>query len=566
MYRSFDVSDLDKDSMEYYAFLYSSAKTTFDIDPITADEKTQKKIRKHTRKEYLRYFDSENKPSEYTADSKSNNEFFEFLSYCNEYVLAEAEESRTRFERSVSDFSPDVANVFYRFFEESGCCECITKSDGELHLLSDDFDSYEETLVLHLTRDIDIAGFDYLSFADARILKERDRYILECTGECEATSDSTLLNICFDTAKCIKTFFRVEFTDFVQSPWHMLSYLAYDILDNIERRNSCNDREAEILPLLRELTLLHPFVRENKFHSDEIDFGLLKCYSAKYGLSHLSPLFDIAAKKLNNASDTYMSFYRLDEELNKSKCEEMWRELYDLITNSQAEYIRKSEALHCTEFNELRANVEKSFHALGYSGEYPTFYKKGKIGKIRLVESYGMSYFIGTEKNVEYRVECLEKVIGNELVITFLCGTALLKKGENICDIYSCCFNVGGRRLFKSFECNNQKVDLSVLIATKKAECLSLSKEERKEFTDVFSAEPFSRLTFITEFLFCGALFAILIMLMVVVIVSSVTALLFDVGDIPEALSQMPWLMIFLISFIGFGGDMAICDFFAKRK
>lgn len=561
-----DDTVFEKDGVEYLSLVYWSAKVSFDVSPELADEKTQKKIRKRVNKEYLRHWEQYDEFSDYIGEQKSDDEFFAFLSECNKHTENEEKENKQLFRRSVSAFSSDVADALYVLTQSEVECEYITKNGEELSVVFEELDSRRKLLVFHLVRDIDISAFDWFSFAGCSISKEQDGYVLNCTGGNDKSCEFEPLCIYFNDIKCKTEFFRVEFTDFIQSPWHTLSYLAYDLLDNIEVRNGCNDKEAEILPLLRELTLLNPFVRENEFRTDKVDFSLLKGYAAKHGLSHLSPLFDNVAKKLNNASDTYMSFYELYGELCKSKCEEMWREFYDLITDSQAEYIRKSEALNCAEFDELRANVEKSFHALGYSGEYPMFYKKGKIGKIHLAESYGMSYFVGMGKNAEYRVQCLEKVIGNELSITFLCGTALPKKHEKVCDIYSCCFNGGGRRLFKSFGCDNQKIDSSVLVATKRAECISLSKEERTEFANYYFAEPFSRSTFITEFLFCGALFAILMTFAAVVIVSSVTALLFDVGDIPEVLSQMPWLMIFLISFIGFGGDMAITDYLAKRK
>lgn len=561
-----DDTVFEKDGVEYLSFVYWSAKISFDISPELADEKTQREIRKRVNKEYLRHWKLYDEFSDYIGKQKSDSEFFAFLSECNKHTDSEAEKSKQHFMRSVSDFSSDVADALYALTQTEVECESITKSGEELSVVFEEFDSRRKMLVFHLVRDIDIGAFDWFSFADCKISKEQIGYVLNFTGESEESCESVMLSIHFDDIKYKAEFYRVEFTDFIQSPWHTLSYLAHDLLDNIKARKGCNDKEAEIIPVLNELTLLHSFDWENKSRSEKVDFNLLKGYAAKHGLSHLLPLFDNAAKKLNNASDAYMSFYELCDELSDSKCEEMWRELYDLITDSQAEYIGKSEALRRAEFDELRANVEERFHSLGYSGEYPTFYKKGKMDKIHLAESYGMSYFVGKEKNVEYRVQCLEKIIGNELSITFLCGTALLKKHEKIRDIYSCCFNGGGRRLFKAFECNNQKIDSSVLVATKRAECIGLSKEERKEFPNCYSTEPFSRSTFITEFLFCGALFAILITLAIVVIVSAVAALVFDVGDIPEALSKIPWLLIFLISFIGFGGDMAITDYLASRK
>ena len=85
---------------------------------------------------------------------------------------------------------------------------------------------------------------------------------------------------------------------------------------------------------------------------------------------------------------------------------------------------------------------------LGYKGNYPNFYKDGEILRPHLAKSYETVYLVGREKNVKHIVHCFESCDKESLNIFLLCGTALLKKGEEATDIISCLFNAKGRRIF----------------------------------------------------------------------------------------------------------------------
>lgn len=67
-------------------------------------------------------------------------------------------------------------------------------------------------------------------------------------------------------------------------------------------------------------------------------------------------------------------------------------------------------------------------------------------------------------------------------------------------------------------------------------------------------------------FLFTGGLFAVSMTVIAVILTCLVTAILVGVGDIPEMLAQMPWLLFFMIGFVGFGLSMAVMDFKSQNK
>ena len=72
---------------------------------------------------------------------------------------------------------------------------------------------------------------------------------------------------------------------------------------------------------------------------------------------------------------------------------------------------------------------------------FSIFVKQGEMKKIHLAESYGRSYFVGKEKNVQYYIKCLEIGYDDSYEINFICGTAILKNGESTEDIFDCLFD-----------------------------------------------------------------------------------------------------------------------------
>ena len=251
--------------------------------------------------------------------------------------------------------------------------------------------------------------------------------------------------------------------------------------------------------------------------------------------------------------------------LNDAKCESLWRELYELVADTQAEYTDKMLSYDQKKLNNIRSEIEECFHDLGYEGKYPTFVKKGALKGIRLEESYDQSYFVGREKYAQYMVECREILYGDMLHIQFICGTAFLKKSETVPDIYSCCFNKKGRRIFKKFLWDAAEMDALpqyVTIAAKRAECTKLNKKEK----GLLGNTAGSWLYFALMFLFMGGMFAVLFTAAMFLFFCGLTAVLDGFGTMMEMIKEFPWWLMLVMSFVGFGGAMTIVDIKAKNK
>ena len=185
-----------------------------------------------------------------------------------------------------------------------------------------------------------------------------------------------------------------------------------------------------------------------------------------------------------------------------------------------------------------------------------------------------MTYFVGPEKHAQYFVHCSEYFDENAyLTVQFLCGTALLKKGEKGTDIYGCLFRAGGRRLFHTVhgviplqnaeETAWEDLEISLDIAVKKAECQKLSKAEKKQYYG--NTIPGFGM-FLRIFLVAGGMFGVAMTLIALLLCVLATAAFGRFSDIPEMLKAIPWGLLLAIGWIGFGGAMGIAEVLAGRK
>ena len=559
-----DISKLDINHIELFGLAYSVAIEVFDVEPIKATEKIQRKIRKWVNKTYIDGNDLPKKVLNFIDDSKSDSEFIEFLAECSKHIEEHGSWKKQLFEKVAIDFSEDVKKAFIHLFETMQYCETVEKQEGKIIFTLDESDSYKRKLVLHTSKENPIDNFDLFGFGDAQIVKEENGYKLICVAENFEAETSVPIGIFFDQATTEIDVYRADRRDFNDNPWESLVFMASDILEkDYLGAKFFNQKEQDLMPLLKELRALS--VWAPLYDEETPDFEILKQYLQKHNAIHLVPLIDKAGKREKGKLVNPLLFSRLTSKLNETSCESLWRELYELVVETQEGYTDKILSYNQTKLNKIRLQIEKKFHNLGYEGKYPSFRKKGAIKGIRLEESYNQSYFVGAEKNVEHIIECREFLNCDVLNIQFICGTALLKKGESITDIYSCCFNKKGRRLYKKFCWDAEDTDVLeqfITIATKKAECTKLNKKEK----ELLGNGTVSWQYFVSMFIFAGGLFAVLMTAATFLILCLVTAILDGFSGILDMIKQMPWWLFFAISFVGFGGAMAIVDAKAKTK
>lgn len=559
-----DISKLDLNYIELFALAYSVAEQVFDIEPIQASPRKQKKIRKWVNKTYIEGDDLPKKVLNFIDSSRSDSEFFEFMVACSEHITQHGTWKRQLFEKVAIDFPEDVKRAFIHLFETMEYCETIEKQENKIIFTLDESDAYKRKLILHTSEESFVDDFDILGFSDAQIIKEENGYKLICVAENFEKETSVPIRIFFEQATTEIEIYRADRRDFNDNPWESLAFMAFDILEKNDLGTEYfNQKERDLIPLLKELRALSVWA---PLYDEEIhNFKILKQYITKHNLLHLIPLVDKIAARNKNRPKSPLLLLRLTSKLNEAICESLWRELYELVVDTQEEYADIILSYNQEELNKIRFQIEETFHSLGYEGKYPNFNKKGAIKGIRLEESYNQTYFVGAEKNVQHIVQCREFFNCDTLNVQFICGTALLKKCETIDDVYSCCFNKNGRRLFKKF-CwdteNTDNLNQFITIASKKAECTKLSKKEK----ELLGNGTVTWQYFISMFIFAGSLFAILMTAAIFLILCLVTAIIVGFGSILDMIKQMPWWLFFAIGFVGFGGAMAIVDTKAKMK
>ena len=409
---------------------------------------------------------------------------------------------------------------------------------------------------------------DALCFEEGSLVKEGSRYLLTGQAINYSRDTSTAFTLSFSDIRLDVAPYRANIGYFYENPWAFLNSLSSAILDRAGD-SGCppNSLEEALFPLAIEICALfygtsHPCS----------GFPQLKTLIGRHGFTELLPMVTALEKAIPNREKARRISQKLVAKLNTLKYEPLWREIFQRFTDSQASYPSK-EALICPPpfLQETRIRIQKLLEDLGFTGTYPDFVKRGSIPGIRLTESYGMTYWVGHEKNAVFYIHCSENVWEDMLDITFLCGTALLRPGESAGDIYTCAFNAKGRRIFHtvnyscSYEPDPQEspddLALKTGIAAKRAQLCKLTKQERKAAPQV-NLLPL----FLWIFLFGGGLFSIF-MNLGMAILCAIVAWIFDgLSGIPGLLAALPWWQTILFAWLSFGGIMGLVTVLAAKE
>ena len=563
-----DITEIDFYLIEHFALSYCSAETVFDVEPVNASSDKQKEIRKWITKTYFAEELYTPETEKYIGKNASDSDFINFLKKCSDHVQQIENEKKQAFDDVCQELSPRAKDMIRKLMESDILCYKIKKVGSDVQIKIHFGSGYTTILVF------ENASFDYdeivedICFTDSTIIKRNDKYVF--TAEFENAEEYTPFSITFTDARIDVLITNACEATFVNTPWMHLFSIASTILSKCNLYpETLNDTEKELMPLVAEISGLLPYnVVPEELKSD--GFPILKSYLEEPGYSKPLKLLE---KHEKDTTGKYKFALKLLKELHEKKYEPLWRKIYNLISESQKDYPSSAEEF-CSEksLSEIRGKIQAYLESKGYFGTYPDFIKHDSIRSYRLAEAYNMSYFVGAEKNVIYHIHCSEEFSDDQLSIDFLCGTQLLKKNEEPGDIYSCMFNSNGRCFFNKVlygcdctddgEIATEKLEQFVHIAVKKAELQKLTKEERKllgqlkySFVSIFSS----------AFLLMGGLFATLMTLGLMLIALLITAILIP-EEIPSMFAEMPWFLLFSLSWILFGGAMGIITALTERK
>lgn len=554
-----DLSNIKDGYIEYFAAIYEQAKHDAGKEPLLLSEKKRKKLQNDIFKFYE---EAESFPDEISKEFKEN--CLDFLSLCETEAIKRRQTRQEEFDEACVLFDGDTKSAFKEIIG-SDLFHIAKQTAEETEFVIEDLSSFGRSLVLEGLEKGDIPDMPIIFCS---LKKCGDKFCLY--GAMQDYDDCKLYNfeIKFSSAKCeTKIYNCSEDFGYAETAWNIL----YNICTAIKTKNDslhggCNDKEKELMPLIEEIVALFDLTQIKS----ECNFKELKSIAQKHDCKKLLQKIIKTEKKTCGTLSYTKNALQLIYALNNKKYENIWREIYDKLQNSQSEYGKKAETLCPPDIlKSAKEKITEQMNLLGYKGNYPNLYKYGEILRPHLAKSYETVYLVGREKNVKHIVHCFESCNKESLNIFLLCGTALLKKGEEANDIISCLFNAKGRRIFsgisqyipfEDYEKNIDELNLFASAAAKKSELKKLSKKEK---------EVCGRITFdngCLYYLIFGILFSLAFNICFFIFLFLLSLLFVTAKESWEAVLSLPWLGAFLFAALASAGAMSLVDFLSNHS
>lgn len=571
-----DITAIEKRFLRRLANVYAHVQAMLDPAPEEASEYKQKQIRRWLKKKYRKQLLC--LPEEIRAqltDSVSDRDALSFLKACKDRLAVILDSEKQEFYEIASSLSDDTRAALWTLAQGANW-PAVTCHGDDIEIVVDGTEAYRRRLFLKDVEGIpEGAEEDWFAAIELSLSRDGDRYCL--SGEVfDAMADGyQLYRFTFRDAETVTEVYNaINSICLWDHPWDFLIAAASGIVAKAYLPGAhCNDKELAMLPLLTEIAALDDW--------DEIPddfpftFPTLKALAAKYDGNTLVPLFDALGEKAPDSTEYTGQVQKIIAKLCEESMEPLWREVFDKIRASQADYPDK--ARECCPSPVLRATrdeIQTQMEQLGFAGTYPNFKKEGPLQGIHLEDSYDTAYVLGPKAHMVSHIHCIETVVDRELTVQFLCGTALLKEGETTQDIYSCLFNAGGRRLFHhteyqtllyepDFEYTPHDLSLYVSVAAKKSQLQRLTKDEQQSYSGMREA---SLHTFLIFLVVVGGVFGAAMTAVFMLLTALVTLLISGPDALPAVMSAAPWLPILLFCWIAYGGTMGLITTLAKRK
>lgn len=351
-----------------------------------------------------------------------------------------------------------------------------------------------------------------------------------------------------------------------ENPWYGLSAIAACLCTRAQLPWArCNPAEAALLPLCREIAALRCWAQ---YDVSLIRFPLLKAMVKEYRRGKALHLLEQMEHAPANRKRT--AAVSLIRELCRREYAPVWRVIFNQFRASQAGYPSMAELLCAPQpLQETRSAIERQMAQNGYTGTYPDFVKRGSFKGLHLENTYGRSYLLWNETHAQHHIHCAEAWgEPGALTVQFLCGAALLRKGEACGDIYDCMFNANGRRYFRTIRyaapahtANGGSLAQGVTIAMKKAQLQPLTKEEKQ--MDATAALNWKLLC---VFSLLGGGFAAVFWTLCMLLLTALIALIFGGPEaIVPLIRDFPWYLTGILWVVS-SAAIGLLAAFARRK
>lgn len=264
-----------------------------------------------------------------------------------------------------------------------------------------------------------------LCYDTINLVEENGSYILEITNY--ITNEYYKLK--FSNISVLLKAYSAEsdylFWLFVNNPWDYVISLANNINAHLNY-GIANQKEKRLFGLVKHL------IGEQFANIDSLP-AVLYDLIIKYNLKNvIKPPYDLTKPYLC-----------------KKKFEPFWREIFNLISDSQKELPSYFEEIVSKEaFEKHKHLITEQMNQWGYEGVYPDYYKKNSIIKPTLLKTYNLSHVVACEKYVEHHIHCYSFKNNDVIQTAFFVGTIFNKSDSDTSDIYSTMFDCGGRAIF----------------------------------------------------------------------------------------------------------------------
>ena len=465
-----DVTQLGEADLDTLTAIHTISECSPRISRYRSSDRKRRRARRLLKKKCRNQFSAlPNEIAEHLS-SLTDEEFFDFLQTCfNERLRRYRAERDSEFERlavfgekvrlaAVEATDNDTPSLEYR----DGTVT-ITVNEGAFYI----------RLKLHgVTEFTEDFNIENIFFAKFDYDEETGKYLFVSDD-----IDSTIRFAFTEAEAEFLPYDALGVRAISSSPWPTLSVACGCILHKsmLVPELLC-EREKELLPLIREISTLI-------FAEEDIKFDNLRAIAKKHGLKKIEKALSKIEKK-KSFKRRFDGTRMLPKRLNHISNIKMWREIYDMIAESQKDYPKAVDIVFdVDEVTSVRERVTKILYDRGYSGVYPCFTKPLKPRKFLCFLSHGMHYISLGEKRMQARIHFAES--SDEIPMLRACsGTVFYRKNELVDDFFSFAFDARGRRYYAGsniteFKSDNEELEKVVNIAAKKAEFEQLTKEEK---------------------------------------------------------------------------------------
>lgn len=215
------------------------------------------------------------------------------------------------------------------------------------------------------------------------------------------------------------------FIPLIDTPWQYIKAIADNINAHLES-GLATDKEKRISALVRHIAGIR----------------LVE------GVTIPPQLYELI-KKYNLHNVLKAPFDLLTPALCKKKYEPFWREIFNMLVESQEgipSYLEDSVSKEA--FENHKNLITERMNSLGYNGTYPDYYKKDRVMKPTMFRSYNMSYVVSCEKYAEHHIHCWSVWQDGVINTNIMAGVIFNKSDDAVTDIYSTMFDNNGKSAF----------------------------------------------------------------------------------------------------------------------